>query len=220
MLTLAVGSHITPTLAASQSALPPEGASLAWGGPAQSYITHTLAASQSALPPEGAGLAWGGPALWLMSSKRTSPSRGFTLLELLVVLAIIAIATAGTTLALRDNSVTALEREAQRLAAVLEAGRSQSRTTGLMVGWQASDEGYTLSEDVVPAATATQAWLTPGITVQTNNSRSLVVLGPEPIIAAQSITLFLEGRRIQITTDGLRPFRIQTGDAAPEANPL
>jgi general secretion pathway protein H len=184
------------------------------------YLTPTLAASQSALPPEGAGLAWGGPARRLILPARNVLSRGFTLLELLVVLAIIAIATAGTTLALRDNSVTALEREAQRLAAVLEAGRSQSRTTGLMVGWQASDEGFTLSEDTVPAATATQAWLTPGITVQTSNNRSSVILGPEPIIAAQSITLFLEGRRIQITTDGLRPFRIQTGDAVPEVNPL
>ncbi len=184
------------------------------------YLAPTLAALQSALPPEGAGLAWGGPARRLILPLRNVLSRGFTLLELLVVLAIIAIATAGTTLALRDNSVTALEREAQRLAAVLEAGRSQSRTTGLMVGWQASDEGFTLGEDVVPAATATQAWLTPGITVQTSNNRSSVILGPEPIIAAQSITLFLEGRRIQISTDGLRPFRIQSGDAVPEANPL
>ncbi len=219
MLTLAVGDYLAPTLAASQSALPPEGAGLAWGGPARGCVAPTLAASQSALLPEGAGLAWGGPARRLTFSTRASLSRGFTLLELLVVLAIIAIATAGTTLALRDSSVTALEREAQRLAAVLEAGRSQSRTTGLLVAWQANDEGFTLSEDMVPAATATQAWLTPGITVQTTNNRSSVILGPEPIIAAQSITLFLAGRRIQITTDGLRPFRIQSGDALPEANP-
>jgi general secretion pathway protein H len=53
------------------------------------------------------------------------------LIELLIVIAIIAIATAGATLALRDSSATALEREAQRVAAILEAGRSQSRTTGL-----------------------------------------------------------------------------------------
>ena len=47
--------------------------------------------------------------------------RGLTLLELLVVLAIIAISSAGVALAMRDNSQTQLEREAQRLIAKLEA---------------------------------------------------------------------------------------------------
>ena len=51
-----------PTLAASCAALPPEGAGLAWGGPAQSTNSPTLATSCAALPPEGAGLAWGVPA--------------------------------------------------------------------------------------------------------------------------------------------------------------
>ncbi|MBP6357465.1 MAG: prepilin-type N-terminal cleavage/methylation domain-containing protein, partial [Burkholderiaceae bacterium] len=46
-------------------------------------------------------------------------STGFTLLELLVVVAIIAIGTAGVSLALRDASASSLEREAQRLAALL-----------------------------------------------------------------------------------------------------
>jgi general secretion pathway protein H len=53
--------------------------------------------------------------------------RGLTLLELLVVLAIIAISSAGVALAMRDNSQTQLEREAQRLIAKLEAARVQSR---------------------------------------------------------------------------------------------
>ena len=52
-----------PTLVASRTALPPEGAGLAWGGPALAAVAPTLVASRTALPPEGAGLAWGGPAL-------------------------------------------------------------------------------------------------------------------------------------------------------------
>ncbi len=56
--------------------------------------------------------------------------RGLTLLELLVVLAIIAISSAGVALAMRDNSQTQLEREAQRLIAKLEAARVQSRVAG------------------------------------------------------------------------------------------
>ena len=54
---------MAPTLATSCAALPPEGAGLAWGGPALAATAPTLATSCAALPPEGAGLAWGGPAL-------------------------------------------------------------------------------------------------------------------------------------------------------------
>ena len=54
---------LAPTLAASRTALPPEGAGLARGGPAPPADAPTLAASRAALPPEEAGLARGGPAL-------------------------------------------------------------------------------------------------------------------------------------------------------------
>ncbi len=53
---------MAPTLVASRTALPPEGAVLAWGGPARRTVAPTLVASRTALPPEGAVLAWGGPA--------------------------------------------------------------------------------------------------------------------------------------------------------------
>jgi type II secretion system protein H len=48
-------------------------------------------------------------------------NKGFTLIEMLVVLAIIAIGTAGVSLSLRDSAQSALERDAQRLAALLES---------------------------------------------------------------------------------------------------
>jgi general secretion pathway protein H len=140
---------------------------------------------------------------------RSSLIRGFTLLELLVVIAIIAIASAGATLALRDSSATALEREAQRIAAILEAGRSLSRTTGLAMRWLPNAEGFTLTGDATKGEDTLQAWLTPGTSAQTSTTRTFVLLGPEPIIAAQSITLRLQDRSVQISTDGLRPFRIE-----------
>ncbi|MHB1248862.1 MAG: YheT family hydrolase [Polaromonas sp.] len=52
-----------PTLVTACTALPPEGAGLAWGGPARRPSAPTLGTDVSALPPEGAGLAGGGPAL-------------------------------------------------------------------------------------------------------------------------------------------------------------
>lgn len=51
--------------------------------------------------------------------------RGFTLLELIVVIAIIAVATAGVSFAMRDSSAARLDREADRLAALLESARAQ-----------------------------------------------------------------------------------------------
>jgi len=56
-------------------------------------------------------------------NKTAQGARGFTLLELLVVIALIAIATAGASLALRDSADSALDRDAQRLAALLETAR-------------------------------------------------------------------------------------------------
>jgi len=52
------------------------------------------------------------------------------------VVAIIAVATAGVSLSLRDNSQTALEREAQRLAVLFESARAQSRASGTAVIWR------------------------------------------------------------------------------------
>ncbi len=142
---------------------------------------------------------------------------GFTLLELMVVIAIMAIATAGATLALRDSSVTALEREAQRLAAVLEAGRSLSRTTGLTVHWQPSAEGFTMTGASSTEEDKLQPWLTAGTTAQPSDNRAFILLGPEPIIPAQAITLGLDGRSLRIITDGLRPFKIDNHSGSGQA---
>ena len=59
--------RMAPTLVASRTALPPEGAVPPWGGPA-AELAPTLVASPTTLPPEGAALARGGPsqrtAMW------------------------------------------------------------------------------------------------------------------------------------------------------------
>jgi general secretion pathway protein H len=140
--------------------------------------------------------------------------RGLTLLELLVVLAIIGFAMAGVSLSLRDSSQTQLEREAQRLVAVLEAARAQSRTSGIALIWQATPEGFVIRpalaavpnntntsapvQTASPIAPRTETWLTVGtqamvskVTPSTTNTApaNWVVLGPEPIMAPARITL-------------------------------
>lgn len=133
-------------------------------------------------------------------------TRGFTLLELLVVVAIIAMATAGVSFALRDSQATQLEREAQRLAALLESGRAQSRSSGAPVRWYPVAGGFRF--DGVPPDTLPDRWLSE--TTQVRGSVALQ-LGPEPIIGRQEVVLessAAPGRSLRIATDGLRPFAV------------
>jgi len=132
---------------------------------------------------------------------------GFTLLELLVVVALIAIATAGVSLSLRDSADSALERDATRLAALLETARAQARASGLPVVWRSTPSGF-LFEGLPPPGLP-QHWLS----ASTRSAAGLrVVLGPEPLIAPRSIPLTpTQGAAptLWVSSDGLRPFRVQ-----------
>ena len=132
---------------------------------------------------------------------------GFTLLELLVVVAIIAMATAGVSLAMRDNTDSTLEREAQRLAALLESARAQSRTSGIPVVWRAGPEGFEF-QGIAPGAIPNH-WIGSDTVVR---GTATLLLGPEPLIDPQSVELSSEGRpdkSLRVATDGLRPFSVQ-----------
>jgi general secretion pathway protein H len=131
---------------------------------------------------------------------------GFTLLELLVVVAIIAVAAAGVSFAVRDAAGNTLEREAQRLAALLESARARSRLTGQPVRWVAGEGGFRfegLPRDALP-----QQWLSGDTRVV---GRGVLVLGPEPVIGPQAVELASAqrpDRSLRIATDGVRPFQV------------
>ena len=243
MRILAAGSRLAPTLFTACNALPPEGAGLAWGGPARRPSPPRSPLRMVLCPPRGLALLGaarcggrgaqtvldcGRPESSKGASQRTVPvplkkqnrltrkirNAGFTLLELLVVVAIIAVATAGVSLSLRDSSQTALEREAQRLAVLFESARAQSRANGTAVIWRPTVDGFRF-EGLPPGALPTR-WLEAGTRAGANVA---IQLGPEPIIGAQAVDILSGGqgdkqpaRVLRIATDGLRPFALQTAE--------
>jgi general secretion pathway protein H len=142
-------------------------------------------------------------------------ARGFTLLELMVVVAIVALATAGATLALRDSSATQLEREGLRLSAMLESARAQSRTSGVPVVWRQRPDGFEFV-GVKPKRVAQDSlaepriWLSPETRAEVTlpTGAQVLVLGPEPLIAAQRLVLLQGDRQLTLATDGLSPFAV------------
>jgi general secretion pathway protein H len=148
-------------------------------------------------------------------------ARGFTLLELMVVVAIIAVAAGLVTVSLPDPRVSALEREATRLTALLESARAQSRAADVPVAWlpqagSGSGSGSNFQFPGLPKASDYPSrWLDKRVRAEVIGAKALT-LGPEPILPAQRVVLHLEELQLSIQTDGLNPFAIQRFEEAKE----
>ncbi len=168
--------------------------------------------------------AAGSEALNLCCASR---QRGFTLIELMVVITLIAIATAGVSFAIRDSQSSLLDREADRLSTLLETARVQSRSSGVAIAWLAVPEGFVL----MPAqsiqrggalqinASMLSPWLAPDMNAQILDAASrsplpMLVLGAEPMITPATVVLSLGQRSLRVSTDGLRPFTVSSVDEA------
>lgn len=154
------------------------------------------------------------------------PGRGFTLLELLVVMAVIAVGVSLVVLSLPDGDAARLDEEGARLSTLLETARAESRTSGVAVWWlppqadtqRVGAQGEALQFQFVglPKALSLPGyWLDARVTAQVVGA-GRVVLGPEAILPAQRIVLSLGQRRLELATDGLGPFTVA---APPGAEP-
>ncbi len=137
--------------------------------------------------------------------------RGFTMIELLIVVALIAIASGLVTFALRDPAATRLEQEAVRLTALLESARAEARASGLQVWWEPGGGGNPERDfrflGLPTSSQLPSRWIAPGVAADVVGARA-VLLGPEPIIGAQRILLRLDDQRLTLATDGLGPFSV------------
>ena len=133
----------------------------------------------------------------------------------MVVVSLVALATAGVSMALRDTSASQLEREGQRVAALLEAARAQARANGVAAIWKTMPGGFAIDQTERPwLASGTMAQLeraTQRTPTEANNPNTQrMVLGPEPLMSPASLRLTLEGRSLWLRTDGLRPFSVHS----------
>jgi general secretion pathway protein H len=154
-----------------------------------------------------------------LKRKRAASARGFTLIELIVVVAIVAIASALASLALRDPAASKLEHEAVRLAALLESARAEARASGIAARWEplTQDAGGAGFRFVGLARSEPMPthWLEAGTAAQVIGG-AVVLLGPEPLIGEQRIVLRLDDQRLTLATDGIGPFTVTDDrDAAP-----
>jgi general secretion pathway protein H len=133
-------------------------------------------------------------------------SAGFTLLELLLVLAIIALGSAAVTLSLRDSPQNRLQMEAERLIAVLEASRADARASNTTLLWRADDKGFEVQ--TLPASDTAfhaMAWKYKG----TQATPTDVLISAEPIQALTTLTLrHGSGASLKIGTDGAAAFKV------------
>lgn len=143
--------------------------------------------------------------------------RGFTMIEILVVLVIVAIASVSVTLALRDSHQTQLEREAERLTALLESARAEARVAGLPVRWRPLPAGSSTAfrfEGLPERIQLPQRWMDDEVQAEVEGAPSLL-LGPEPLIPPQALRLRLGNYSVRISSDGLAPFTVQPATQEP-----
>lgn len=155
-------------------------------------------------PPRGNGLLHWRQSTGKMRGVRAAhaPLSGFTLIELMVVLALVAVVTGAAALALPDSNSATLDREAARLSAQLESARAESRISGVAIQWISTVDGFRFDPRTSGQMLADQRWSDVGIKA----SPGRLILGPEPVIAAQQVILSLGGHHVILSTDGVGPF--------------
>ena len=152
-------------------------------------------------------------------------SRGFTLVELLVVFAIVALGIGLVSLALPDSEANQLEEEAARLSSLLESARAEARVAGVAVRWvprpsqadevQAPPDVAQFQFVGLPVSVQMPTRFLDARTQAQVRGANHLVLGPEAILPAQHLVLRLGQRRLDLHSDGLGPFTEPgTGGAA------
>ena len=135
---------------------------------------------------------------------------GFTLIEMIVVLALVALVSGLVALGVRPSPQHQLSREGERLALWLEFVRTQSRSQGDWVQVQVDRSGaQALGARPDAVGTGRLNWL---YTDTSPMTAVTLILGPEPVLPPQHVLLLStadDRARVRVGTGGLGPWTAQ-----------
>ncbi len=131
-------------------------------------------------------------------------TRGFTVVELLVVIVILGIVAGMVTLSVAPSEQRRLTEELDRLAALFRLAHDEARISGRVITWQASADGYRfLISDDEPDASESDDPLrarTWPFEVQTVDARE-VVFGREPLMSPVRVEIVTPTRVVIMDID-------------------
>ena len=128
---------------------------------------------------------------------------GFTLLELLVVLAIAGVLLSVASLSFAPVEARRLEEEAERLALLFRLAQDESRASGRPLAWRADARGYRFvrpgSTEVREATDPLRPRLWPFTVVRLDAPE--ITFGREPLLRPVAIRLVTPGGALDLRLD-------------------
>jgi general secretion pathway protein H len=150
-------------------------------------------------------------------------ARGFTLLELLVVLVIVGITMGFVTINAMPDAHQALQNEAQRIALLLQLARDEAIVRNRPIAFEAESDSYRFlmrdsnewkslaQEDLLREREFERApvsmSISPAVAAETNPLR--IVFGREPVDKPFVLTLTARGASVAIRADGIGHFTVE-----------
>jgi type II secretion system protein H len=131
--------------------------------------------------------------------------RGFTLLEVLVVLAILTIVVGAVTVSLAPAESRRVDEEGARLAALFRLAQDESRVRSREIVWRADRHGYRFDIAGVAGQRSSddplrpRAWPFPIEAVTPGEVR----FGREPLLTAVDIRIATPGRTLTLAVDAM-----------------
>ena len=137
--------------------------------------------------------------------------QGFTLIELMVVLVIIGIASAAISLSIKPDPLQLLRKDAERVAQLLQVAQAEARADGRPIVWvsdakgfrfsRRSDSGKGFDHFAQDPQLRPRAWQSPKMEVRVE-PKQRVVLNAEWINPPLQLTLSDGLNRLSVLRDG------------------